>query len=66
MYRKPRKPVLPEYYDFLPLFLEEGLQQLPPKCLDINYKINVKPDFQPPFGSLCGLLQTELKAQKKW
>jgi hypothetical protein len=39
---------------------------MPPKHLYIVNEINLKPDFQPPFGPLYGLSQIELKAQKEW
>jgi hypothetical protein len=60
------KVIPPEYHDFLPFFLEEGSRQLPLKYPGIDHEINLKPDFQPPFGSLYRLLQAELKAQKEW
>jgi hypothetical protein len=64
--QETQKFIPPEYHDFLPLFLEEGLRQLPPKCPDIDHEINLKPDFQPLFGPLFGLSQAELKAQNEW
>jgi hypothetical protein len=64
--QETREVILPKYHDFLPLFLEDGSQQLPLKCPDIDHEINLKPDFQPPFGSLYELSQAELKAQKEW
>jgi hypothetical protein len=62
---KTWKVIPPECYNFLPLFLEEELQWLQPKCPGIDHKINVKPDFQPLFGSLYGVSQAKLKAQKE-
>jgi hypothetical protein len=58
------KVIPPEYYDFLPLFLEDGLQWLPPKRPSIDHEINLKHDIPPPFGPLYGLLNAELKAEK--
>jgi hypothetical protein len=36
--QETRKVIPPDYHDFLPLMLEEGLRQLPPKCPEIFNK----------------------------
>jgi hypothetical protein len=54
--QETQKVVLPEYHDFLLLFLKEGLWRLPLKRPGIDYEINLKPDFQPPFEPLFELL----------
>jgi hypothetical protein len=60
--QETQKAIPPEYHDFLPLYLEEGLQWLLAKCPGIDHEINLKPDFQPPFVPLYRLSQAELKA----
>jgi hypothetical protein len=43
--QETQKLVPPVYHDFLPLFLEKGLQWLPPKRPSIDHEINLKPDL---------------------
>jgi hypothetical protein len=66
MYKKPKREVPPEYYDFLLLFLEEELQQLLSIGPGIDQEITLKPDFHPSPRPVYRLPQAELKAQKEW
>jgi hypothetical protein len=60
--QETQKVIPPAYHDFLLLMLQEELRRLLPIRPGIDHEINLKPDFQPPFGSLYGLSQAELKA----
>jgi hypothetical protein len=62
--QETQKVVALEYHDFLPLFLGDGSRQLPLKQPDIEYEINLQPDFHPLVGPLYDLLSAELKAQR--
>ena len=61
-----RKVVPEKYHDFLPVFLDNSAQQLPPHRLHIDHEINLVPGFVPPYGPLYNMSQNELKAQKEW
>jgi hypothetical protein len=64
---KERWKVVPHgSHDFSPLFVVEGSRGLPPKCPGLSHETNLTPDLLPPFESLSGLSQAELKDQKEW
>ena len=57
--------VPPEYHDFLPLFLEDESNKLPPHR-QWDHDIPLKPGFTPPFGPIYGLSPPELLALREW
>jgi hypothetical protein len=62
--QKTQKVIPPKYHDFLPLFLEEGSQCLPPKRPDIDHGMNVQPDLQPTFGPYRNRHQQDPRLKK--
>jgi hypothetical protein len=51
-----------EFWDFLPLFLEEVSRKLPLRRPGIEHEIKLKPNLHPLFRPLYKLLQVKLKA----
>jgi len=54
-----------EYHEFLPLFLEALVKNLPPHR-PYDHKIPLREGFTPPFGPLYLMSRTELQTLKKW
>lgn len=55
----------PEYHDYLDLFKESAVADLPPHR-PYDHKITLEEGFNPPFGPLYSCSRTELETLKKW
>ena len=61
------KTMVPEeYYDFIPSFQKAVVDLLPPHRPNVDYKINLKKGFTPPFGLLYSLSREELETLREW
>ena len=54
-----------EYHDFLPMFSEIAVRELPPHR-PYDHSIPLKDGFNPPFGPIYSLSRVELEALREW